>query len=62
MAKSIEIRNLYKIFGKHPEKYLEAVIVRGEPMPQADLQIPLLSLPRLFDVRLDTIPCTSGYL
>ncbi|NTZ89877.1 quaternary amine ABC transporter ATP-binding protein [Agrobacterium tumefaciens] len=25
MAKSIEIRNLYKIFGKHPEKYLEAV-------------------------------------
>ena len=25
MAKSIEIKNLYKIFGKHPEKYLEAV-------------------------------------
>ena len=25
MAKDIEIRNLYKIFGKHPEKHLEAV-------------------------------------
>jgi glycine betaine/proline transport system ATP-binding protein len=25
MAKSIEIRNLYKIFGRHPEKYLQAV-------------------------------------
>ena len=25
MAKGIEIKNLYKIFGKHPQKYLEAV-------------------------------------
>jgi tetratricopeptide (TPR) repeat protein len=40
----------------------EKIIVRGEPLPDIDLQIPLLSLPRLFDITLDTIPARNGYL
>jgi tetratricopeptide (TPR) repeat protein len=40
----------------------EAVIVRGEPLPDIDLQIPLLSLPRLFNVTLNSIPASGGYL
>ena len=41
---------------------LEAVTVRGETSPALDLRIPLLSLPRLFDVTLDTITGNQGYL
>lgn len=44
------------------EQELEAVVVRGDALPALDLRIPLLSLPRLFDVTLDTIPDSGGYL
>lgn len=39
-----------------------ALLVRGEPLPDVDVKIPLLSLPRLFNVTLDTIPFREGYL
>lgn len=35
---------------------LKAVIARGEPIPAFDLHCPMLSLPRIFDTRLETIP------
>ncbi len=38
------------------------VIGRGDPLPPFDLHCPLLSLPRLFDTRLETIPSRSPYL
>lgn len=41
---------------------LESLTVRGETPLMLDLRIPLLSLPRLFDVTLDTIPDNRGYL
>lgn len=41
---------------------LEAMVVRGEPLPQIDIQIPLLSLPRIFDISLESIPGSTGYL
>ena len=41
---------------------LEAVVARGKPLPAVDVQIPLLSLPRIFDISLGTIPGAKGYL
>ncbi|MHB8120719.1 MAG: tetratricopeptide repeat protein [Desulfuromonadaceae bacterium] len=41
---------------------LELVTVRGEIPPVIDLRIPLLSLPRLFSITLDSIPSSQGYL
>lgn len=38
------------------------VIVRGEPLPRVDYQIPLLSLPFLFKCTLDSIPRKVPYL
>lgn len=38
------------------------LIVRGEPLPAIDYQIPLLSLPGLFQTTETTIPCPEGYL
>jgi tetratricopeptide (TPR) repeat protein len=38
------------------------VVGRGEPVPRCDLQIPLLSLPRLFGTTLETIPAKVPYL
>jgi tetratricopeptide (TPR) repeat protein len=38
------------------------VILRDQPMPQADFWIPLLSLSHLFDTTIDTIPCSIPYL
>jgi len=38
------------------------VIASGEPLPACDFQIPLLSLPRVFDTVLETIPATVPYL
>lgn len=44
------------------EQVLEGTIVRGEPLPPVDLQIPLLSLPGLMGMTLATIPAPGGYL
>ncbi|UPK39940.1 tetratricopeptide repeat protein [Bradyrhizobium sp. 186] len=38
------------------------VIARGEPLPPFDLQLPLMSLPRIFDTTLDSIPADVPYL
>jgi tetratricopeptide (TPR) repeat protein len=38
------------------------VITQGEPLPSADLQCPLQSLPRAFGTRLETIPSAVPYL
>ncbi|WP_244547747.1 tetratricopeptide repeat protein [Bradyrhizobium sp. OK095] len=38
------------------------VISRGEPLPPFDLQLPLMSLPRVFGTTLDTIPADVPYL
>jgi len=41
---------------------IDQMIVRGEPLPAADAQIPLASLPRIFDTQADSIPFAEGYL
>lgn len=38
------------------------VIARGEALPRFDLQLPLMSLPRVFGTTLDTIPAEVPYL
>lgn len=38
------------------------VVARGEPLPQFDLQLPLMSLPRIFRTTVDTIPADIPYL
>lgn len=38
------------------------VIARGEALPRFDLQLPLMSLPRVFGTTLDTIPADIPYL
>ena len=38
------------------------VVPRGEPLPAFDLQLPLMSLPRIFRTTLDTIPASVPYL
>nr|ACN58888.1 TPR repeat protein [uncultured bacterium BLR13] len=38
------------------------VVVKGEPLPQFDYHIPLMSLPLAFDTRLDTVPGAAPYL
>lgn len=41
---------------------IEQVVGHDEPMPGADVQYPLLSLPNLFQTRLETIPAKVPYL
>ncbi|MFZ4855263.1 MAG: tetratricopeptide repeat protein [Desulfuromonadaceae bacterium] len=38
------------------------VIARGELLPEVDCQVPLLSLPLIFNTEFGTIPFPSGYL
>ncbi len=38
------------------------IVSAGDPLPDFDLQCPLLSLPLAFRTRLDTIPCDIPYL
>ncbi len=38
------------------------VLARGEPLPHFDMHCPLLSLPRVFATRLETIPADEPYL
>ncbi|QXE86212.1 tetratricopeptide repeat protein [Geomonas nitrogeniifigens] len=38
------------------------VCVMGEPLPPFDLEVPLLSLPHLFDTTIDTVPNRVPYL
>jgi hypothetical protein len=41
---------------------LDGVIKDGDPLPPFDLQLPLLSLPRIFQTNLDSIPADIPYL
>jgi len=41
---------------------VERVFARGEPLPDFDVQCPLLSLPRAFGTRLDSVPADIPYL
>ncbi len=41
---------------------VDAVIARGQPLPDFDLHCPLLSLPFIFDTVLETIPADIPYL
>ena len=43
-------------------KGIDEVIAHGMPLPTFDLQIPLLSLPRIFETDLESIPCEIPYL
>ncbi|HYH20933.1 MAG TPA: tetratricopeptide repeat protein [Azospirillum sp.] len=38
------------------------VIGRGEPLPDFDVECPLMSLPRVFGTRVDTVPADVPYL
>ena len=42
--------------------HVSEIVVQGEPRPDFDLYCPLLSLPRAFKTRLDTIPADVPYL
>ena len=41
---------------------LEWVVARGEALPDFDLHVALMSLPRLFETTLDTVPAAVPYL
>ena len=38
------------------------LVARGDALPDYELEVPLMSLPRLLNVRLDSIPMSDGYL
>jgi len=38
------------------------VVARGNPVPQFDVQVPLMELPRIFRTKLNTIPSNLPYL
>ena len=41
---------------------VDCVVVQGEPRPRCDVQVPLMSLPRIFGTTLETVPCHIPYL
>lgn len=41
---------------------VEQIVARGDPLPDFDVQAPLLSLPRIFKTDLDSIPSSDTYL
>lgn len=41
---------------------VDEVVVRGNPLPHFDAFMPLLSLPRVLNTRMETIPATIPYL
>ncbi len=42
--------------------YIDHVVPRGHQLPSFDYQVPLMSLPRIFKTRLETIPAQVPYL
>jgi tetratricopeptide (TPR) repeat protein len=46
----------------HEIEGIERIILPGEPRPACDTHLPLLSLPRAFGTRLDTIPAAVPYI
>jgi hypothetical protein len=41
---------------------IDQIVAQGDPLPPFDLQLPLLSLPRVFRTRLESIPAEVPYL
>ncbi|MCW5979875.1 MAG: tetratricopeptide repeat protein [Bryobacteraceae bacterium] len=41
---------------------IDGLIARGSPLPDFDFHIPLMSLPRVFETTLETIPSDTPYL
>ncbi|MEG4248175.1 tetratricopeptide repeat protein [Microcoleus sp. Pol10D4] len=41
---------------------IDLLIVKGEPLPEFDLQVPMLSLPYILGTNLETIPANTAYL
>ena len=41
---------------------VDEVVAQGEPTPAYDVQVPLLSLPRVFDTKMTTIPAAVPYV
>jgi tetratricopeptide (TPR) repeat protein/glycosyltransferase involved in cell wall biosynthesis len=41
---------------------IDLLIVKGAPLPEFDVQVPMLSLPYVLGTRLETIPETTAYL
>ncbi len=41
---------------------IDLLIVRGESLPEFDVQVPMLSLPYVLGTKLETIPTTTAYL
>jgi len=53
-------RSMESLFFSYPG--IDEIVVRGEPLPSADVQIPLGSLPLIFGTDLSSIPMSNGYL
>ncbi|MEG4588135.1 tetratricopeptide repeat protein [Microcoleus sp. MOSTC5] len=41
---------------------IDLLIVKGEPLPEFDVQVPMLSLPYILGTKLETIPANTAYL
>jgi tetratricopeptide (TPR) repeat protein len=41
---------------------IDLLIVKGEPLPEFDVQVPMLSLPYALGTKLETIPANTAYL
>ncbi|MEG3937865.1 tetratricopeptide repeat protein [Microcoleus sp. S36b_A3] len=41
---------------------IDLLIVRGEPLPEFDVQVPMLSLPYVLGTTVETIPANTAYL
>jgi Tfp pilus assembly protein PilF len=52
--------SLHRLFSKLPDA--DKLIVRGQPIPAFDVQCLIMSLPRIFGTRLDSIPGPVPYL
>jgi tetratricopeptide (TPR) repeat protein len=55
-CQSALVRLMHSVPGIHH------VIARGAPLPAFDLHVPLMSLPQIFETRLDSIPAEVPYL
>lgn len=42
--------------------FLDKVVTHGDPLPEFDLQIPLMSMPLVFKTKVDTVPLEIPYI
>ena len=52
--------SLYRLFSTLPE--IDTLVSQGDLLPDFDVHIPLMSLPRVFQTTLETIPVDTAYL